>query len=195
MKLAFLLFSGAINHFFFCCGRPEIELTKEFVRKHACPFIEASGTNKDLVKSLGFGQELPVPVVQVFQDAQAVSYVKHRECQVVFVTSEPGLELTKVEELTHGSSESLIAVTGQDHRELKSMNATRPIIYFEERGDSSIDYVHILCPHLYSEGAWYERVGYWNSHTFKTLHPLLDLCPLALVGSSVNVAWAISQGM
>ena len=197
MKLVLYLLVGAIHHFTICSGRPEIELTKELVSKHKCPFLVASGTFTDLIQNLASSQELNVPVLQVLQDENTVNYLKHRECQVVFMRSEPGLQLQKVEQLTHGSSDSLIAITGRDPAEVESRNATRTVIYFEERVGSAIGYVHILCPHLYTKGVWHERVGYWNRDRdrFRSLFPLLDYCPYALIGASVNVAWAISQGV
>lgn len=193
--LLLLCLLGALNHIpARAAGRPEFELTKEFAASNKCPFLEVSGTNTDLIGRLAAGNHLPVPSVLVLQNAQDATYLTQRKCQVVFARSEPGLELAKLEALSHGSSKSLLIVTGSDHTEVKSVNTTRPVIYVEEA--TPIHYLHILCPRLHREGNWHNRVGYWHgdSETFRTLVPLINFCPHALVDASVNVAWAISQG-
>ena len=101
-----------------------------------------------------------------------------------------------MEHLAEGSSKSLIIIHGTNHEEIDVSGVLRPILYVEGQISETLAFIHVFCPKLNREGEWSFRVAIWSKmrSSLSTNVDLLDFCQVALIGTPVKVAWALSQG-
>ena len=118
-------------------------------------------------------------------------YHRRRPCHVTISSSNPGLEINKVEETTHGSEHNFIILRGMNHLEVDTRRSINQFIYIEAKRGSNMWPIHCFCPQLNRVGYWLTRIGIWNekSTRYSSNANLFNSCPSPLVGASVKSAY------
>ena len=171
------------------CSSPECWLLETFVVERRCPFVEISGSNDRAIKEIAT-MTAKVPVIFTPQTQQGY-YKGRRPCQVTLMTSESGTKLTDAEKQTWGSEENLILYSGNDYHEIDTNSGLEQFIYVEESISGEQWNIHGFCPELNRPGNWKTKIGFWSTQRGGLLQDeyFLALCPLALMGAKITVAY------